>query len=59
MTVMVSETEIPLLRGDIALPSLSTTLALSKLESDKERSTGAASPHNERVNKDRSDRTAQ
>ena len=52
MTVMASETEIPLLRGDIVLLSLSTTLALSKLESDKERSNGAASPHNERVNKE-------
>ena len=37
MTVMASETEIPLFRGDIALLGLSTTLALSKLESDRER----------------------
>ena len=35
MTVMASKTEIPFLRGDIALLGLSTTLALSKLESDK------------------------
>ena len=37
MTVMASETEIPLLRGDIALLGLSTTLAVSwrVIESDK------------------------